>query len=503
MRYKLWGVTALLAALAVSIALPSAMADYTTKARYHQHLEAPLRPEDQAADRDYTDGFSTHLPLLVIDTEEPIPGEILLDEEGSHRYDPEGNLLFSSTASGETTTQGTVRVMDSSDHYNSASDSPTMTSGIRIRIRGNSSRGFDKKGYAIKLMDEEGLNNPLPLAGMDSHHEWALHGPFLDKSLIRNYMWYNIAGEVMDYAPNVRFCEVILNGEYMGLYVLTETITAGQNGARLELSVSKKNNTFSGYCLRLDRSSPNPTANIQPFTRYARRTQMDMDIIYPGTANLTEPMAESIRQDFSDFEKALYSYDFNSPQYGYFANIDTQSFVDYFLLNELTCNYDAGWLSTYIYKGLDRQYRMCVWDFNSACDNYQESQTGTHSFQMQNCLWYVMLMKDEDFTGAIVERYRALRATFFDEDYLTNYIDQTIAYLGPAIDRNFRKWGYTFEEAYDMLQPSSRNPRSHGEAVQDMKDFLARRTAWMDENIETLRQYSAQSKIKKFNENAN
>ena len=43
---------------------------------------------------------------------------------------------------------------------------------------------------------------------MDPHHEWVLHGPFLDKTLIRNYMWYNIAGEIMDYAPNVRFCEV-------------------------------------------------------------------------------------------------------------------------------------------------------------------------------------------------------------------------------------------------------------------------------------------------------
>ena len=63
--------------------------------------------------------------------------------------------------------------------------------------------------------------------GMDAHYEWAMHGPYLDKSLIRNYMWYNIAGEIMDYAPNVRFCEVIINGEYKGLYVMTGTITNG------------------------------------------------------------------------------------------------------------------------------------------------------------------------------------------------------------------------------------------------------------------------------------
>ena len=78
---------------------------------------------------------------------------------------------------------------------------------------------------------------------MDAHHEWALHGPFLDKTLVRNYMWYNISGEIMEYSPNVRFFELVLNGEYRGLYLATEMITAGKEGARLNLQVNKKDNT--------------------------------------------------------------------------------------------------------------------------------------------------------------------------------------------------------------------------------------------------------------------
>ena len=490
MKYKVWGVMALLAALVLSIAAPAAIADSSASQRYHQHLEAALRPEDAP-----TDGsFATHLPLLVIDTDDvEIPGAAILDEKNKL-------LGYTTTDTGESLISAQLDVMDSSEHCNAPTDTPTLSSAVTIRVRGNSSRAFDKKNYLIKLVDETGANAPQSLAGMDAHHEWVLHGPFLDKSLIRNYMWYNIAGEVMDYAPNVRFCELILNGEYMGLYVLTETITAGQDGSRLELTVSKKNNTYSGYCLRLDRGSSNDTANITSFTEYALRSAQIKDIVYPGRANLTEEMAEAIRQDFSDFEKALYSYDYNASDHGYETMTDVESFVDYFLLNELTCNYDAGWLSTYIYKGIDGRFRMCVWDFNSACDNYQHSFMDTQGFQMQNCLWYFMLMKEADFTDRIIERYHYLRTTVFSEVYLDAYIVETIAYLGPAIDRNFEKWGYTLTEEYNMLQPAERNPRSNAEAVEDMKDFLQTRIRWMDENIETLRQYSADSKVKKFNE---
>ena len=295
---------------------------------------------------------------------------------------------------------------------------------------------------------------------MDAHHEWALHGPFIDKTLIRNYMWYNIAGEIMDYAPNVRFCEVMLNGEYQGVYVMTETITAGEDGARLNLSVDKKDNTFSGYLLRLDRGGNADIKNISTFSSYSLRTTQIMNIVYPGISNLTPALAESIRQDFSKFEKALYSYDFDHEDYGYQTYIDAESFADYFIINEFTCNYDAGWLSTYIYKDIDRKYRMCIWDFNSACDNYQESMIIPNHFEMQNCLWYFMLMKDEDFTDLIIRRYRELRKTYLSEEYLCGYMDDCIAYLGDAVERNFSKWGYTFAQEHDPLTPTERNPLS-------------------------------------------
>ena len=147
---------------------------------------------------------------------------------------------------------------------------------------------------------------------------------------------------------------------------------------------------------------------------------------------------------------------------------------------------------------------MCLWDMNSACDNYQErSMVDPQCFQMQNRLWYFMLMKDKDFTDALIDRYRELRKTYFSEEYLDRYIDETVAYLGDAVARNYEVWGYTFEPGHDMLLPSERNPRSYEDAIAQLKAFFKSRIAWMDENIDTLRQYSAASKVKKFNENAN
>ena len=106
---------------------------------------------------------------------------------------------------------------------------------------------------------------------------------------------------------------------------------------------------------------------------------------------------------------------------------------------------------------------MCVWDFNSACDAYQESAMRTDSFSLINCLWYQMLFKDIEFTDRVIERYYELRETVFSDEYLYGFIDDTIKYLGPAVDRNYEKWGYTFEKDYELLHPTERNPRSSEE----------------------------------------
>lgn len=459
--------------------------------RYHQHRERPA--DGPCAGHKDGETLCSHLPLVLIDTGgEAIPGVPIDDGDGDRSDD-----RFTTTADGKALLRARLSVVDRQTGNNHPGDAPTLESVIDIRVRGNSSRYFDKKGYLIKTLRDDGEDaRRVAMLGMDAFDEWALHGPYLDKSLIRNYMWYNLAGEIMDYAPNVRFCEVLLNGEYQGLYVMTETIDSSKN-ARLRLTEPDRGATETSYALRLDRGSSNPVKNIESFSQYALRNLQELDIVYPGTKRLTPERAEWIAQDFSDFEKSLYSYDYDTQPYAWWEKADRGSFADYFILNEFTCNYDAGWLSTYIYRDVRGKYRMCIWDFNSACDNYSHPVTEPQHFELQHNVWYYMLCKDEDFIETVISRYRELRQGILSDQALCEYMDAVVEWLGPAVERNFSVWGYTLDKS--MLSPEERNPRSHGEALEQMKRFCRERGHWMDENIEILRQYSHISKNKKFN----
>ena len=113
-------------------------------------------------------------------------------------------------------------------------------------------------------------------------------------------------------------------------------------------------------------------------------------------------------------------------------------------------------------------------------------------------------MTNERFVERVIARYRQLRRGVLSDDYLDDYIDGVIQYLGPAIERNESVWGYSYnpflagnhgrrlpDEGETIL---SVNPSSYRDAVARMKEYLRTRAKWMDENIETLRQFCHPSK---------
>ena len=275
MKYKLLGVLAVVVMLAVAIIATNSDKE-NPQNRVHQHKTA--RQPDAGCTCDQHE-LCTHLPLVIIDTDgQEIPGVPITDE---HRQE----LGFTTTEDGQEMLNAHISIMSDNKHNHHPSDKPDLATSMQIRVRGNSSRYFDKKGYLIRLTDKNGKYKKKEVMGMAPHYEWALHGPYLDKSLIRNYMWYNIAGEIMGYAPNVRFCEVIMDGKYQGLYVMTETITNGKN-CRLDISEPVKGTDKTGYVLRLDRGSNTPIKNIETFTNYTYRNRQNVDIQYPRSGDI-------------------------------------------------------------------------------------------------------------------------------------------------------------------------------------------------------------------------
>ncbi len=493
MKYTLIGLGALLVMFA-AIGLLNIKSEDTPSQRYHQHLE---EPGYTPCTNHKEDVFCTHLPIVLIDTEgQTIPGQ---PTDNADMFDEN---ITTKAADGTDYINVSVSVIDNEEGNNHLYDKKDFTTRSLFRVRGHSSRRFEKTPYLMKFVDENGADRPISVMGMDAHHEWALHGPYLDKSLVRNYMWYNIAGDIMEYAPNVRYCELFLNGEYRGLYLMTETITNGDN-CRLKLKKTIKGEKFTGYLVRVDRpveAELDQPREINVFTERVKIFRDDLAIRYPGKSTLTKENAKEIELDISAFEKSLYSFDHDTEDYGFWNYIDVDNFIDYYIINEFTCNVDMGSYSTYMYKRPGEKYKMCVWDFNNSCNNYFQEVHGSFGFIVAESGYFGMLSKDEEFEHEVIKRYRKLRKTYLSEERLTKYIDDTLEWLGPAVDRNYARWKTAYET--DMLStpkgeaPVERNQHTPEEAKKFLKDWIVERGIWLDNNIDVLNHYAHPSRTK-------
>lgn len=469
MKYKISIILLIIITIPICICYNNLYND--TKVVVHQHLEYPKETKCDS------DSFCTHLPIISIDTyNQEIPGSLT-----------DNNTISSN-----------IKLYFDENGQTNLESKELFSEEALINYRGHTSLSFDKKGIKIEFINSKKEDKKVEILDMEKSSEWVLHGPFIDKTLLRNYMWYNISHEMMGSAPNIRFCELFVNNEYKGVYLLVEAVTRGEH-SRIKIDKYKKNSSTSSYILKLDRGSLNDYKNIKTFSNYSLKHYQVLNIEYPGVKNLSSDLRDYIIDDFSKFEKSLYSYDYDSKKYGYEEFIDVYSFVDYFIINEFTQNYDAGYLSTIIYKNNGGKFKMYVWDFNSANNNYKIDLMEEQNFRFQHAPWFYMLLKDEEFTDKIIKRYKYLRKNVLSDEYLLKYIDETKNYLGSSIDRNYDVWGYTFDEKNGYLYPLDRNPKNYDEAINSYKDAILKRAKWMDENIETIKQFSHDSKVKKFN----
>lgn len=407
----------------------------------------------------------TNLPIIMIDTQ----GEIIKKESKSNVK---------------------IKIIDNKDK-NSIELTPVFSSDATINHRGNSSYStFDKFQYRIEFFDNIKLDDKrnYPLFGMASESDWVLHGPFLDRSLLRNRLMYGLSRELLEWAPDSRYFELYLDNEYQGVYLAVEPITASEN--RIGLSQFGLLSGETPYIIRRDRVGTNDQV-IRTYGELMGYTSNELSINYPGSRSLTSLQKKWIIQDVNRFEEALYSDYFDHPVFGYEGYINMDSFVDYFILNEFAMNTDSSELSTYVFKNIGGKLTYTVWDFNNGFNNYQWSEQSHERYFSIDSNWFDRLIQDRKFVSAVVERYQSLRQGILSDSALTNRIDQEIMGLNDAIDRNFEVWGYTFDQ--DLLSKDtnglSRDPKSYEEAVFQLKDTILKRLNYMDDTIENLFDY--------------
>ncbi len=472
--------------------------------RYQQHREQPS--EEALGPCGACGGagtLCTHLPIIHIETGgQTIPGRPYEGPDGvtagyyTGDFGEEEILVRFSTISEEGV-------------WHHGDDAPTEEGTALFRYRGNSSRWFTKGNFRLRTVEEDDplTARRLGLLGMKAGKEWALHGPFLDKTLMRNYMCMNLSAEVMGtWVPDTRFCEVILDGEYQGVYLLMETIGVEEN--RLDLREYEPGDPVLSYLVRIEPYT-NPGKVLDNFSHYSYRMEpgRHLELLYPGVANQTRQVREYVQADYNEAERMLYSVEMLDGSGSWQQELDMESFVNYYILMEFFGINDTFGASTYFYR--DARGKLAigpVWDYNNAFDNFLRP-ISSQEFLLSQRGWYAKLTQDREFVEQVISRYRQLRRGVLSEERLVAYEKEIEAWLGSAVDRNFSVWGWTF----DPEQLSSRerqrpdpatgetlqetNPSSYKEAVAWMMDYIIGRGRWMDEHIESLRQYCHPSRF--------
>lgn len=404
--------------------------------------------------------FSTTLPVVYMNTK----GQQVLKE----------NAIW-----------GNIALLDGNGEERSVFSTPNSIYRATIKYRGASSYSkFDKKQYRIKFYkNKKDSAKEVSLAGMGANSEWVLNGPYLDKTLIRNKLVYDLARELNGWAPDTRFVELFVDGEYQGVYLAVEPVTNGES--RLRLAEFGLLSGETAYIVNRDRIDTG-SEEIDTWGKTNGYTYNALYIRYPSKNKITEKQKEYIQKDISEFEQALYGKNFSDKRIGYQAYIDMDNWVDYFIINEFAMNYDAGNLSTYLYKELDGKLQLAVWDFNNGFDNYQWFRTETDVLHTVENSWFERLWQDEAFRERVCERYVQLRKTTLSDEHIAEKIASYQEELGEAVDRNFKVWGYSFKEnllAGTSKEGTARDIGSYEEAMKQLTDTIRERLAYLDKEL--------------------
>jgi hypothetical protein len=386
---------------------------------------------------------------------------------------------------------------------NSLSDSGNIYTGkVGIEIRGKYSATFPQKPYGFETRDSLGNNLDVSLLGMPAENDWVLLSNYNDKTFLRNILAFDIFKKMGNYSPRMRFCEVVLNNEYQGIYLLGEKIKI-DNG-RVNISnpdplVNSGDELTGGYIFKNDYYSDADSwmSQFSPFNKPMAKVYF----VYhdPKPQDLNEPHRKYIREFVNTLETNLYSPYFKTPGTDYKKYIDIKSFADYFLLGEISRNVDAYKKSRYFFKNKDSKDRLLhsgpPWDFDWAwrnlyenCIHMNQTDGSGWAYKINECealpvppSWEIRMLQDNVFAKLVHDRYFELRKTILSQQQLDNTIDSVAALLEEAQNRHFQKWKILGINA--GTPESGTQPLTYDGEIEKLKTWISTRIAWLDANL--------------------
>lgn len=364
---------------------------------------------------------------------------------------------------------------------------------INIKQRGFTSADYPKKQYRIETTNEDGSNRNIELLGLPKEHDWILSAPYADRTLLRNVLTYELARQMGHYAARTRFCELLLNGSYQGIYVFTEKIK--RDKARLDLAKLLSTDISGieltgGYILQIDRAEGIPNEGWASPYNNSLGFSYQFLYEYPKASEIVPQQAQYIQNYIQDFEDAMFGPDFQDSLLGYRKYIDENSFVDYLILNEVSKNIDAYRFSTFLYKDKGEKLKIGpVWDMNLAWSNagYNDDHlpmgllAGTiepnHWNTPGHPLWWKRLLDDPYFTDKLRCRWESLRKSILNRNHIFALMDGYVEEMGAAIERNHHRW--SLSEPVSDVQARA----EYEWEINRMKNWIVDRIQWMDHGL--------------------
>ncbi|MBQ7533153.1 MAG: CotH kinase family protein [Bacteroidales bacterium] len=364
---------------------------------------------------------------------------------------------------------------DGSRNYLSDANNPAFLNydgRIGIEIRGSSSQMLSKKPYGLEtLMDDDITTNNVSLLGMPKENDWILNSLAYDQTGMRDVISYELSEKLGQYTTRRVYCEVMVNGDYKGLYVFMEKIKADDNRVNIDKD--------GGYIVQTDRAE-NGTPAAWTMPEYGNGWWGgDIAIFvhhYPKYENITTAQNEYIKSVFFDLADKAGNHNI-SIENGFPSIIDVSTFVDFMIMGEFSSNVDVYQLSTFFHKDRKGKLRAGpIWDYNLA---YGHDEFGSRSrydvWQFDNGdnvgpkFWKDLFDTDE-FRCYLAKRWFEVTAegNALDYNQLCNRIDEIDEWITEAIARDNQRW-------HKMNQ--------HDSYVEDMKEWIQLRIDWLNENI--------------------
>ncbi|MCK9290170.1 MAG: CotH kinase family protein [Bacteroidales bacterium] len=351
---------------------------------------------------------------------------------------------------------------------------------IGIELRGSTSQSPPKKPYALKTLQADDVsNNNVSLLGMPKENNWILNSFAFDPSMLRDYITYKLAENLGDYATRTVYCELIVNDDYKGLYILSEKIKIDSKRVNI-LKLTTDDNTLpeltGGYITKADK-----TTGGDPIAWYMSSYGGGwVDYIHhqPKPDQITNPQHEYIRNYFFDLQQAMATHNYSIAD-GFPSLIDVPTFIDFMIINELASNVDAYRFSTFFHKDRAGKLRAGpVWDFNLSFGNdlitwgYNRSKTDVWQFNYSNVgskFWKDLFDQDE-FHCYFSKRWNDLNAPgkTLHYDQITNLIDSTVAWISEAVEREDQRWNTIGNHIYH---------------INEIKSWLQLRINWLNSKL--------------------